>query len=243
MESQDQVARSANLIESIKLLSFDGVLAFDRKCQYTLWNPAMESISGFQAADVVGRNAFEAFPFLKSIGEDRNFLESLQGGSPLVRNRPYNVVETGKRGFFDGAYGPLLSADGEVLGGICVIRNVTDRVIREEFFERSRDVQLENYAPNDNDIVSQGLLKALGAAIQQRRRIMAISQEELAFRAGLHRTYISDIERGTRNIAVFNIVRLAQALELHPWVLIAQAEKPLQPECPHETPDHSPTSP
>ncbi|ARP44653.1 Regulatory protein MunI (plasmid) [Geobacillus thermodenitrificans] len=45
---------------------------------------------------------------------------------------------------------------------------------------------------------------------------MGISQEELAFRCGLHRTYISDIERGTRNVSLENIERIAHALNVPP---------------------------
>ncbi len=44
--------------------------------------------------------------------------------------------------------------------------------------------------------------KRLGARIQKLRLEKGLSQEELAFEAGLHRTYISHIERGSRNITV-----------------------------------------
>jgi transcriptional regulator with XRE-family HTH domain len=40
------------------------------------------------------------------------------------------------------------------------------------------------------------------------------SQEELAARADLHRTYLADIERGTRNVSLVNIGRIAKALDL-----------------------------
>jgi transcriptional regulator with XRE-family HTH domain len=53
-----------------------------------------------------------------------------------------------------------------------------------------------------------------GLAIKQRRGELGISQEELAFRSGLHRTYISDIERGSRNLSLENIEKLAKALEI-----------------------------
>jgi transcriptional regulator with XRE-family HTH domain len=43
---------------------------------------------------------------------------------------------------------------------------------------------------------------------------MGISQEALAERAGLHRTYVADIERGARNLALENIEKLAVALEI-----------------------------
>ncbi len=58
------------------------------------------------------------------------------------------------------------------------------------------------------------VLRAFARAVRARRDELGISQEELAHRAGLHRTYISDLERGARNIALTNIVRLAAALDL-----------------------------
>lgn len=58
-------------------------------------------------------------------------------------------------------------------------------------------------------------LKALlGMAIKTERCVLGISQEELAERAGLHRTYVSDVERGARNPSIVSIEKLAQALQL-----------------------------
>jgi two-component system, response regulator len=54
----------------------------------------------------------------------------------------------------------------------------------------------------------------LGNAIKRRRFALGISQEELAARAGLHRTYVSDLERGARNPSLASVQKLAGALEL-----------------------------
>ncbi|WP_434813159.1 helix-turn-helix domain-containing protein [Bacillus halotolerans] len=43
-----------------------------------------------------------------------------------------------------------------------------------------------------------------------------MSQEKLAFECDLHRTYISDIERGTRNVSLDNIEKIAKALDVEP---------------------------
>ncbi len=53
-----------------------------------------------------------------------------------------------------------------------------------------------------------------GKAVRIRRSELNISQEDFAERAGLHRTYVSDLERGKRNISLENIERLAKALNL-----------------------------
>jgi CheY-like chemotaxis protein/DNA-binding XRE family transcriptional regulator len=53
-----------------------------------------------------------------------------------------------------------------------------------------------------------------GAAVRQLRHGLGLSQEALAERADLHRTYIADIERGARNVTLKSIEKLAQALQV-----------------------------
>lgn len=56
------------------------------------------------------------------------------------------------------------------------------------------------------------LLIAFGDIVRNLRKEKGFSQEELADRAGLHRTYIGMIERGEKNIALENINKLSKAL-------------------------------
>lgn len=58
------------------------------------------------------------------------------------------------------------------------------------------------------------VLKAFGNAVRAERERQGVSQEELADRCGLHRTYVGGIERGERNIGVLNLLRLAKALHV-----------------------------
>lgn len=53
-----------------------------------------------------------------------------------------------------------------------------------------------------------------GLAVKKRRKELGMSQEVCADRAGLHRTYIGDIERGARNPSLESIARLAKALSI-----------------------------
>lgn len=64
------------------------------------------------------------------------------------------------------------------------------------------------------------ICKQLGANVQRIRRTRGWSQEELAFRSGLHRTYISGIERGARNPTVTVVKELADALGVTPGALL-----------------------
>lgn len=53
-----------------------------------------------------------------------------------------------------------------------------------------------------------------GNRVREIRNDAGISQEELAFRAGIHRTYLGGIERGERNPSLKNIDRIAKALNI-----------------------------
>jgi PAS domain S-box-containing protein len=111
--------------------SVDGILAFDQDCRYTAWNRAMERISGKKSADVLGRNAFEVFPFLKETGEDKCFYKALEGKTSVSENRPYTIPETGREGFFRGYYSPLYDEQTRIAGGIAIIRDITERKLAE----------------------------------------------------------------------------------------------------------------
>lgn len=63
----------------------------------------------------------------------------------------------------------------------------------------------------------------LSRNLRRLRTATGVSQEELAARAGLHRTYISSIERGQRNVSLENIFVIARALGCDPRELIDAA--------------------
>ena len=56
-----------------------------------------------------------------------------------------------------------------------------------------------------------GALTALGKRIREQRVSLALSQEQMAERAGVHRTYYSAIERGERNLTILSLLRIAHA--------------------------------
>ncbi|WP_252090765.1 helix-turn-helix transcriptional regulator [Pseudomonas sp. MWU13-3659] len=64
------------------------------------------------------------------------------------------------------------------------------------------------------------LVKVFAANVRRRRMELGISQEELAERAGVHRTYIGMLERSEKNATLYSIERLASALEVPPSDLL-----------------------
>jgi len=72
---------------------------------------------------------------------------------------------------------------------------------------------------------SKSAEKVFGRQISRLRRQLGFSQEELAFRAGLHRNYVGSIERGEKSPTLHVIRKLAKALHKPASRLIASVEK------------------
>ena len=209
------------LSEALLEVSFAGIIVYDHKMRYRAWNPIMEQISGLPAADVLGENAFELFPFLKGPdGDGDRMISCLEGQSTTTTNKSYEVVQTGKTGWYDAKYRPLYDDEGTVIGGIASVCDITSL-----FIENKVKSCLDTAAEREAVDVGDRAARALGQAIQDRRYSLRMSQEELAARCMLHRSYICEIERGERDIALENLTRLSLALNLPTWVLLGWAER------------------
>jgi transcriptional regulator with XRE-family HTH domain len=73
--------------------------------------------------------------------------------------------------------------------------------------------------------MDEPIAATFGAVLRERREAAGISQEQLADRAGLHRTYVSLIERGRRTASIEVVRKLAKALGASMTELIEATEK------------------
>ena len=72
--------------------------------------------------------------------------------------------------------------------------------------------------------LEESLNKAFGETLRKARGEASISQEELAARSGLHRTYVSQLERGLKSPSLNVIAGLARSLGVRPHELVRSAE-------------------
>ena len=70
-----------------------------------------------------------------------------------------------------------------------------------------------------------GIIDVVAAAVRKARKGLRLSQEALALDAGLDRTYVSQVERGTRNCTIVVLARLARALKTTPDQLLVPLKK------------------
>lgn len=142
-QAEDELQRQKEFSESLINSSVDGILAFDLRFCITIWNPGMEHITGMSKADVVGQCAFETLPFLKDIGEDVFFFDTIAGKKVTSKDRQYSIPKTGRQGFFDGHYSPLLNVAGEIIGGVTIIIDTTEQKNKDRLMLlKSRQAQM-----------------------------------------------------------------------------------------------------
>src|SRR5262249_3642308 len=68
--AKKELAEASEFTRQIIANAREGIIVYDRKLRYQLWNPFMEELSGLPAAEVVGQHPLELFPFLREQGMD-----------------------------------------------------------------------------------------------------------------------------------------------------------------------------
>ncbi len=141
----DEALAALHFTDRLLRPSGDGLHAFDMECRYLFWNAAMERITGVSELEVLGRSAFEVFPFLRENGAERWYREALAGRAVASGEQVYAIASTGRRGFYEGFYSPLQLGSGKIAGGIAVIRDITQRKLAEQQV-RETEARFQNMA-------------------------------------------------------------------------------------------------
>jgi PAS domain S-box-containing protein len=122
--------------------SMDGILTYDLESRYTLWSPSMERLTGILSKDILGRNAYEVFPFMKEVGLDKLYEASLRGEAMRAPVSRFFVPETGATGYTEQQNFPLVDELGNVTGGLAIVRDVTAMKNKfDELSQRNRDLE------------------------------------------------------------------------------------------------------
>src|SRR2546430_1241798 len=143
--AEAEIGRQKGFTEQLINSSTDGILAFDRDCRYTLWSEGMARISGVKAEEVMGRPALEVFPFFKDTGEDKHYVAALEGRKVTAEGGRYSAREPADHTVLEAQYSPLVGGNGQIVGGLAIVRDVTERKRVEEELARS-NAELEKFS-------------------------------------------------------------------------------------------------
>ncbi len=117
---------AGDLLDSVASVLPEGLLVVDRSYRIVVWNAAMERASGLFSTDVLGKQVFSVFPFLVETGEDELLRDALEGRSASSKDRPFRFESTRRGGYCDAHYAPWRGKDGEILGCVAVIRDISE---------------------------------------------------------------------------------------------------------------------
>jgi PAS domain S-box-containing protein len=110
----------------------EGIIVYDLDLRYQVWNPFMEQLSGMPAREVVGKRPLEVFPFLREAGIPERLNRVLAGEAVGSIDFPYSVPNAGTSGWTTDTSAPFRNAEGEIIGVITTVSDITDRKRTED---------------------------------------------------------------------------------------------------------------
>lgn len=113
----------------------EGIVVYDRDLRYVLWNAFMKELTGLGPEDVLGRGAMEVFPNLAEQQVEEMLRRALHGESVSSPDVHYFIPSTDRRGWVSAVYRPYVDDDGEIIGVIALIRDITERKAAEQQIE------------------------------------------------------------------------------------------------------------
>jgi PAS domain S-box-containing protein len=123
-----------NVVQSIQ----DGLVALDRDFRITFWNSAMESISGCTVSEAQGKNIFDVLSCLTQGGVGEQLEGALEGQVTERSNIPCPTSD-GKTIYWNTKHLPLRDSEGEVVGVLVVVEDVTEVLHLEQRLARLQE--------------------------------------------------------------------------------------------------------
>jgi len=121
----------------------EGVVVYDQQGRLALFNPYMETMAGLPAEAVLGKRPEESFPFLRDLGVAQGVQRAMGGDQVHHPPAPWALPETGRSGWFTSTQAPLRNNQGEIIGVIETITDVTE-LHRAQEQERKLEADLQH---------------------------------------------------------------------------------------------------
>jgi PAS domain S-box-containing protein len=139
---------NSQIINSIQ----EGIIVYDSNLRHTIWNPFMEKLSGIPASQVLGKYPTEVFPFLEEVGVIKNLKRALNGENTDAVDFPFSLPESGKSGWASDKNMPLRDVNGEIVGVIGTVHDITERKRAELALKESERILLQLNTDKDRFI-------------------------------------------------------------------------------------------
>ncbi len=139
--AEEALRREKEFSEFLIKSTTEGILVFDRAFEIKLWNPGIEAITGVAPDLALRRSAFEVLPFIAGTPCERAMRGALEGQDASLFDQRYALPSTGRNGFYEAYFAPLLSSGQEVVGGIGFLRETTERRRIEDALRQAQKME------------------------------------------------------------------------------------------------------
>ncbi len=126
-QNEEALRASEQFTKEIIHNAQEGIIVYDQNFNYLVWNSFMESLTGISASEALGNNAIDLFPHLKEQNVHIMLQQALNGDTVQSPDTPYHVLQTKKSGWVSGIYSPHYNTQGDIVGVIGIIRDITDQ--------------------------------------------------------------------------------------------------------------------
>ncbi|HTN44445.1 MAG TPA: PAS domain S-box protein [Nitrospiria bacterium] len=131
----------------------EGIIVYDRELRYIVWNPFMEELSGVRAEDILGKRPRDLPDILlekhgkhliekKTMESIETSIERAKTGETFTYfDVPFLILKTGMTGWSSVRYGPFRNAQGEIVGVIATVRDITEQKRLEEQLRHAQKLE------------------------------------------------------------------------------------------------------
>lgn len=141
LEIQERLRESEERLKQIIASAREGIIVYGPDMRYQVWNLYMEQMSGYTAEEVLGKHPLELFPMLKVSGVIERVERVLAGESVDDIEFWFELPDKGRYGWNSDTCGPLKNADGEIIGAIGTVRDITEHKRTEEQLRQAQKME------------------------------------------------------------------------------------------------------
>lgn len=130
----------------------EGIIVYDRELRYLVWNSFMEELTGLREEEVIGKHLWNLRDLYQDHGKITLSEESVKGIRAGLQRAlagetfayvdvPMHMKESGLTGWTSSRYGPFRNAQGEIIGVIATVRDITERQQLEEQLQHAQKLE------------------------------------------------------------------------------------------------------
>lgn len=149
--SEVAVAETSQFNLQIAASAREGIIVYGSDLRFQVWNPFMEQLTGFTAAEVVGKYPEEVFPFLQETGIITQLKKALAGESGSPVEYFFRMPRTGRSAWVSDTSAPLRNSKGEIVGVIGIVRDISERKVSDALLQESEE-QFRQMAENVDEV-------------------------------------------------------------------------------------------